>query len=393
MRSTHRLRVVDARRIPHPSIKGVEKHYFLIKAADIPGGLSLDANPRDAKGRDLNRRTYRSVRDSLFNENSYPGTFDLMNKGITCVASSVRKVSDTEYEIGIAEGEGIADGGHTYHLLVESAKEPTLPEDQHVEFRVITGLDEVLIPEIAKGLNTGMQVKDFTIENLKGSYDWLKAAIEDEPYASLVGWQESDDKEYDVADLLCLIECVNVLDYPNDAGKHPYAAYEKSSSVLKNFANDSEKNSGKKYRAFAGIMKDVFKLYDQIRFEFRPIHNKSGGSAAKLKIVDEARGKDRKFTFPFAGLPKDTYRLNNGAALPILAAFRNLVVINPKTGLAEWRGGFDKVLALWDEIGPELVAATVQATKEHGRTPNQIGKARSHWALLHLTVDRRASKR
>jgi hypothetical protein len=371
--------------------------------------MSLDANPRDAKGRDLNRRTYKAVKASLFNEDSAPGTFDLMNKGITCIASSVKKISDHEFEIAIEEGGGIADGGHTYHLLVEAKEDPTLPKEQHVEFRVITGLADDLIPDIAKGLNTGMQVKDFTIENLKGSYQWLKEGIANEAYAGMVGWSESDDKEYDVADLLCLIECVNVHDYPNDKGKHPYAAYEKSSSILKSFAEDADaelkraaeaKAKGSaagsavnsKYQSYAPIMKDVFRLYDKIRYDFRYVHNKAGGSGGKLKIVDEARGKDKKFTFPFGGLPKDQYRLNNGAAIPILAAFRNLVEINSKTGKAQWRGGFGRVLELWEEISGELVAITVQATKEHGRSPNQIGKARSHWNLLHLTVDRRASK-
>jgi len=390
MRTTHRMRVADARRIPHPAINNVEKHTFLVCAADVPKGLRLDANPRDANGRDLNRRVYRQVRDSLFNESSYPGTFDLMNNGITLIATSVKKVNETEYDITTDEGEGIADGGHTYHLLVESADDPNLPKDQHVEFRVITGLESFLIPDIAKGRNTGMQVKDFTIENLKGSYDWVKEAIANEPYAGLVGWSESDDKEYSVADLMCLIECMNVHDYPNDAGKHPYSSYEKSSAVLKSFATDAEENKGAKYRSLGPIMKDAFVLYDRIRHDFRYIHNQAGGSAGNLKIMDEARGKDKKFSFPFANLQKDSRRLNNGATLPILAAFRNLLTINPKTGLAEWKCPFSTVLEFWGNVGPELVAITVQATKEHGRSPNQIGKARSHWSLLHLVVDRRA---
>lgn len=395
--STLKVRVADARRIPHPAIKQVEKHYFLVRAADIPVGIPLDANPRDAAGRDLNRRTYRQVRDSLFNITSYPGTFDLMNKGITCIANSVKKLSDQEYEVSFEDGQGIADGGHTYWLCTENSKDADLPLDQHVELRIITGLPPFLIPDLAKGLNTGMQVKEFAIENLRGNYDWIKELIADKPYAEMIAWRENEDKDYDVADLLCILECMNVHDYPNNAGKHPISAYEKSSAVLRSYAEDAEKAPKRlgetiippKYGSLGPILADTLALYDRIRFDFRQIYNdviKPG--AGNLKIMDKAP-KGKELSFPFAGLPGQEYRLNNGAALPILAAFRNLVRINPRTRSAEWINGFAFVLNFWEMVKEEAVTTTHQAIQAFGRSPNEIGKARPHWSLLHLTFDRR----
>jgi hypothetical protein len=392
-----KVRVADARRIPHPALPAVEKHYFLVRAADLPPNIPLDANPRDAEGRDLNRRTYRQVRDSLFNVTSYPGTFDLMNKGITCIAKSVKKLSDHEYEITIEDSQGIADGGHTYRLAIENAKDPDLPSDQHVEMRIITGLPDFLIPDIAKGLNTGMQVKEFAIENLRGNYDWIKALIADKPYADKIAWRENEDKEYDVADILCVLECMNVHDFPNNSGKHPISAYEKSSAVLRSYAEDAESVVAKdgelkmppKYGSLGPILVDTLTLYDRIRFDFRKIYNdviKPG--AGNLKIMDKAATK-KTLSFPFAQLPGQEFRLNNGAALPILAAFRNLVRINPKTHKAEWIGGFPFVLNFWELIKEEAVTTTHQAIAAFGRSPNQIGKARPHWSLMHLTFDRR----
>lgn len=394
--STFKVRVADARRIPHPSIKQIEKHYFLVRAADVPAGFPLDANPRDAQGRDLNRRTYRQVRDSLFNVTSYPGTFDLMNKGITCIAESVKKISDHEYELTFEQGQGIADGGHTYWLCVENGKDADLPTDQHVEVRVITGLPPFLIPDLAKGLNTGMQVKEFAIENLRGNYDWIKNLIADKAFANQIAWRENEDKEYDVGDILCVLECLNVHDYPNNAGKHPIASYEKESTVLRSYAEDAENASRDgehaippKYGSLGPILLDALALYDRIRFDFRNVYNdtvKPGGG--KLKIMDKAP-KGKLLTFPFAGLPGQEYRLNNGAALPILAAFRNLVRINPRTKKAEWVNGFSFVMAFWEMVKEEAVTTTAQAIDAFGRSPNEIGKARPHWSLLHLTFDRR----
>jgi hypothetical protein len=381
---TVRVRVADARRIPHPSIPGVEKHYFLIRVAHFPSGIPLDANPRDAEGRDLNRRVYKQVEDSLFNRASEIGTFDLMNKGITVVAEKVTKLSDHEYELTFDEGQGITDGGHTTRLLEKNLNDETLPAEQHVEMRVITGVQQPLIADIAKGLNTGMQVKPYAIENLRGRFDWMKEIVDGQPFGDLIAWRENEDKPYNVVDILCLLECVNVHNYPNDTPRHPVAAYDKTSQVINSFADDPER-----YRAYGPILVDVMKLYDIIRHDFRDTYNKvTKGNAGALKIVDKA-SKKKAFSFPFADLPDDEYRLNNGAALPILAAFRNLVEIERLARTARWIGGFEFVLKFWDSVKEEAVTLTHQGIGTYGRTPNAIGKARPHWTLMHLTFDRR----
>ena len=390
---TVKVRVADARRIPHPSIPGVEKHYFIVRAADIPSDIPLEANPRDAQGRDLNRRVYKQVKDSLFNRASEIGTFDLMNKGITVIAEHVKKLNDHEYEMTFDEDQGVADGGHTYRLLHECREDEELPKEQHVEMRVITGVQPSVIADIAKGLNTGMQVKEFAIENLRGNFDWIKEIIDGQPFANLIAWRENEDKPYDVVDVLCLLECFNIVDYPNNAPKHPLPAYEKTSAVVKSFSDDADNaaknNSMSKYAALGPILLDVLKLYDIIRYDFRETYNKATkGSAGNLKIVDKAPRK-KSFSFPFADLPDNEFRLNPGAALPILAAFRNLVEIDPRTKKARWIGGFDFVTEFWNSVKEEAIMITHQGIGAYGRTPNAIGKARPHWGFMHLTFDRR----
>ncbi|HEY8332702.1 MAG TPA: AIPR family protein [Tardiphaga sp.] len=390
---TVKVRVADARRIPHPSIAGVEKHYFIVRAADIPSDIPLEANPRDAQGRDLNRRVYKQVKDSLFNRASEVGTFDLMNKGITVIAEHVKKLNDHEYEMTFDEGQGIADGGHTYRLLHEARNDEELPEEQHVEMRVMTGVPSSVIADIAKGLNTGMQVKEFAIENLRGNFEWIKEIVDGQPFEELIAWRENEDKPYDVVDILCLLECFNIFDYPNTGSRHPVAAYEKNSAVMKSFSDDAENaektGSPSKYAAFGPILLDVMKLYDIIRHDFRETYNKATkGSAGALKIVDKAP-KKKVFSFPFGGLPDNEYRLNPGAALPILAAFRNMVEIDPRTQKARWIGGFNFVLEFWNSVKEEAIMITHQGIGAYGRTPNAIGKARPHWGFMHLTFDRR----
>jgi hypothetical protein len=387
-RTTHRIRVVEARRVKHPVFPQIEKHYFTVRAKDLPMGIRADANAREPVG--TNRQVYREVRESLLGRTSTPGTFDLMNKGITILADDVRRVDDATYELHISDGQGIVDGAHTYRIVTENQDDPDLPEEQHVEVQVRTGVEDRLITDIAKGLNTGIQVRPHSLANLSGAYEWIKKEISDEPFFKVISWREGDEGDYDVRDLICVLEALNVIDFPNSSASHPIQAYEKWSVPAAKFVKDYEANrsdlSKSTYHRLRPLLKGALILYDTIRHDFREIHNKSGGRAGHLKIIEEAR-KGKGFSFPFANLGAEPYRLTKGALFPIFAAFRNCVAVD-KTEV-KWVGGFGAVLELWQEAGPELVAETFNATRDIGYLPDQIGKSRGHWANLHKTLELR----
>jgi len=392
--SVHQIRVHEARKITHPAFPDIAKYWMTVPATDFPRGISTAANARDPVG--LNRRVYRDVRDSLEGKASQPGTFDLMNKGITILAVDVKPIDKAKniHEVTIDdEVGGIVDGAHTAQIIEDAQDADSIPPEQHVEVYIRTNVQGRLTTDISRGLNTSLQVAARSIYNIAGVFDWLKAEIEDEPYAEQFSWKESDVAEYDVRDLVGVLEVFNVIDYPNDAGRHPISAYEKWSLVLDRFASDYEKNSDdlskSTYYRLRPILKDALVLYDYVRRDFRDFHNKVGGSAGKMNIIEQASAKRGQFEFPFADLEPCDYRLTKGAALPILAAFRNFVAIDPESGEAYWEGGFDHVLDEWRNSGAELVSETAQATKEIGRNPDQIGKNRKHWDNLHMKMQLR----
>jgi hypothetical protein len=392
--SVHQIRVHEARKITHPAFPDIAKYWMTVPASEFPRGMSTAANARDPVG--LNRRVYRDVRDSLEGKSAVPGTFDLMNKGITILAVDVKLIDKDKniYAVTIDDDfGGIVDGAHTAQIIEDAQEGDSIPAEQHVEVYIRTNVQGRLTTDISRGLNTSLQVAPRSIYNIAGVFDWLKEEIEDEPYADQFSWKESDVAEYDVRDLVGVLEAFNVIDYPNDEGKHPISAYEKWSLVLDRFAADYEKNSDdlsdSTYYRLRPILKDALRLYDHVRRDFRDFHNKVGGAAGKMNIIEEASAKRGEFQFPFADLDSCQYRLTKGAALPILAAFRNFVAIDPDTGEAYWEGGFEHVLSEWKNGGPELVAETAQATKEIGRNPDQIGKNRKHWDNLHMKMQLR----
>ncbi|WP_339744825.1 AIPR family protein [uncultured Maricaulis sp.] len=389
--TTHKIRAPEARRIKHPVFPEIEKHYLTVRAIDVPDGIRKDANARDGEGQDLRKQVYREVQKSLLAENSLPGIFDLKNKGIVILAESVRKVGEDVYEIRIREGQGIVDGGHTYEIICKAQAEDSIPEDQYVEIQIRTGVDDDLITEISAGLNTGIAVKHHSIANLDGKYEWIKEEVADQPYASRIAWRETDAGDYDVRDLICVLEAMNVIDFANESGIHPISAYEARERVTKKFSDDADLNElspkHSTYQRLRPLLRDALVLYDTIRHDFREVYNRETlGNAGALDIVERAR-KGKSFDFPFAGLDDSEYRLTKGALYPIFAAFRNKVWINSETGLAEWDGGFDSVLELWDTTAVELVRQTKAAIKDYGRKPDVLGKSRGHWNNVHKTVE------
>jgi predicted Rdx family selenoprotein len=390
--TVHRIVAHEMRKISHPVIEGVAKYWLTVPARNFPSGISTSVNARDPVG--LNRRVYRDVKESLLGQSSAElGSFDLMNKGITILAEEVRLVSKArgEYDIVIDDEEGgIVDGAHTAKIIWDAKASGGIPEEQHVEVYIRTNISGRMITDIARGLNTSLQVAPKSIYNIDGVFDWLKEAIGKQDYSDKFSWKESDDAEYDVRDLVGVLELVNIFDFDNDNPKHPVSAYEKWSIVLDRFAADFEANrdalENSKYYKLRKLLPDALALWDHIRHDFPEMHNGAGGSAGNLNIVEKAPTKKGSFDFPFGPCPGAQYRLTKGAAFPILGSFRNFVEVDEDSGEAVWRGGFKKVLKAWKDLGPELVGETHRATKEIGRNPDMLGKNRQHWVSLHKTV-------
>ncbi len=372
------------RRIPDPVFPQWERHILLCAIGDLPDGLPMDPNPRKPR---VDLSIWREIKKHLLNEEGTPNTFHLKNKGITLIANRVNKVDDENVELVFESGQGIVDGGHSYDLILKNRDEiedrnstnGDVPKiSQFIKLEVLTGITPDLWPEIAGGLNTAVQVQEMSLMELADKFAWIKDELKGEPYLSQIAFQEGVTAPYDARDVVALLDLFNVSDFPNDGAEQPVRAYTSKAQVLENY---SQKQSD--YQKLRPILRDILILRDTIAFEARDKHTAAGGRGGKLAFVD-AR-KRGVFEFVFTG-EVSKFELMGGALFPMLAAFRWMVVINPATGLAEWRGGFATVKSLWDKTGPELMRATQETSVELGRKPHAIGRSRNHWATLHKTV-------
>jgi hypothetical protein len=383
--ATFKFPVRVARRMPDPTFPGAVRHIFTVRADDLPQGMPKAPNPRAQK---TDRGIYKDVARSLLNEEGTPNTFHLKNKGITVLADDVREIGDSTYEIRFGPAQGIVDGAHTYEIIlsgqerIAEAREANNGSaiDQYVRMEVQVGIPEDLWVEMAGGLNTAVQVQDWSLANLKNQFDWIKDLLDSEPYGRKIAYRENEvDTAYDVRDVIVLLEMFNVFDYRNDGEEHPTKTYNNKSDVLDRYLADPAK-----YQRLAPILKDILRLHDTISLTAREKHNAAGGKAGRLTFVErKVRG-----TWPFVFIGKTgEYRLNRAALFPMLGAFRWMVAETP-TGV-EWRGGFAQVLKIWDESASELMRATQATSDEYGRKLTALGKSRNHWATLHSTVAKR----
>ncbi|MEX0582844.1 MAG: AIPR family protein [Sneathiella sp.] len=389
----YRFEVSEARSVKHPSLPNIVKHTFLVPAHLFPKDVPDGSNLREPVG--MNRQVYKDVKASLEGKEALPGSFDLLNLGITIIAENIEVIDKRVFDVFIDDEYGIANGGHTTQIIYDCQDDGSIAEGQHVEVKILTGIDgsesHALRIDIARGQNTGISVQPRSIFELDGAFESIKAAIESEKWSCDVAYKESDKKDVDVREIIAVLELMNVIDFPVRETRHPISAYEKWSMPLKKFGEDFEAHrddlSQRKYAYIEPILLDALKLYDHIRRDFLRVYNSEvGGRAKNLRIVEKAPPSIGRYKFRYADLDPHDHRLTKGATYPILGAFRNFVEIDEEKRVAKWKGGFKNVLNSWNVLAPELVLETKAAIKDIGNSPDALGKNRNHWANLFKSV-------
>jgi hypothetical protein len=236
-----------------------------------------------------------------------------------------------------------------------------------------------LLVDIARGLNTSVQVQKMSLENLNNKFEWIKEELKNTPYSKEIAYKENEDGEYTVRDLVSLLTLFNIDLFPAKNG-HPKIAYVSKEECLKRFIDNEDS-----YKKLKPLMKNIFELTDFIQLYSQKLYNdKFKGKAGKLAFFHDKRKKKYRLVF----VNKETeQKLFDGALYPILGAFRSLVEEDSKTGNFKWKtNSFDDVKKLFQEVGADLVNVTKNTSDNWGKNPNAIGKDESNWDNLYKTV-------
>jgi hypothetical protein len=415
---TFRLEGVEAaRRMQNERDKalGIVRHYMDVPIYRLEAGLSALSGPNPRPEPSTNKKVARQIEASLLNQDvPEPDVFHLAHLGIT-VVGEVEKIDEDTYEITFTvdpdeteePSDGIVNGLHSLAVIEKVLRASEVSQRQYITLNVISGIPtakrESLIPWIARGRNTVLQVKDESIDNLMNMFEPFKEELRKFPYGEQFGWEESASKPYDVLDLLSVTTALNPIVFPNDAtgeeAVQPFISYEKQSACLKEFEKDPQS-----YYKMIPLLSDALHLFDAIRCFGIEAYNTGKRQGGHLRIIEKKVGKDGKATpnvwsYPFYRRPDGgfgttgTYRLSSAGTFPILAAFRVFIAENKAGTAMEWDGGFPAVLEAWSDLGEEMMMSCVETSQSVQGNINAVGKNRPLWRALHKTVKGYASEK
>lgn len=395
------------RSIKDPHLTKITTLHAIVKVRDLPNGRIPDKiNPRSHEAIKMSSRIPEAIEDSL---KETPELFHLLNRGCLILAKKAWYDNQNKMLHFIVESEndhGMIDGATTDRVLaklkgeVSTAdfaylKEDEIPphfKDAYIHLEIIAGddLEQDLRIKLAGARNTSEQVKEFSLEDLKGNFDWLKDILEESSFRGKIRYRENEPKPVDIRVVLALL----TLFHPNwlTFNKNPIVAYTGKGAVLDLYANtDKEAGWQRGYERLAPVVVDILKLYDYIHIEFQKAYKKAygaGGERVKLGRKKEVTYIDKPAKARVLHLSgeKTQYVLPDGWLYPLLASFRMLLDW-PKSGRGEvkWvKNPFD----FFSLHGHELVSFLVDRSEELGRNPNATGKSNGVWLGLRDMVEK-----
>jgi hypothetical protein len=372
-----RLPSKQFRSLPSPS--GSSKvGMFYVAAESVPDALWewREVNPRE-----VNQRSgvYKAIAQTLTQD---PERFHERNRGLTIVADDLNydeKKHDVVLKLNDIRLNGVVDGAHTLHAILEAQKQP--PEGDwpaHVFIKVFVGVEPDQIAEIAGGLNTSQQVDLKSLENLREHFEELQRAVEREPYASSIAYKMNEDKPIDVREVLYYLAVFDCTAY--DEKKHPVALFGRKEGIVRTFAKQAADHSaGDSFRILITKAPEILRLRDLI--EKRALAYNVG----RYKTGRDTRvrsASNRGNLLPFINESVDG-KIPLGWVMPLLAGFRANVKWDRPKGTFSWIVPIDELLARAIE---QLVLGIQDVHAQENSRPEYVGRNSIAWRMSYSTV-------
>lgn len=355
-------------------------YYLLVNMKDLPEEIPLDVNPRVPKmSTNVAKRLAKAVAE--------PETdFYINNRGIVISAKSLTfnsGESEVTIDIGDQDDEndrfayGILDGGHTYTAIMENRGKIPQDIEKYVRVEVITNV--INITRLSDARNTSVQVSDLALFNLEESFEDVKWAIKDEPYAQDIAYKDNENKPINISELLRLMYAFDIVKYPDDVAA-PIQSYSGKAQVFKRYKDAYDTVF---YKALTKELPILVKLYDVIEREivtkYCEYKKNSGVARPQFGRVKGVEYIEKGMETEFLG-EKTNYAVSSGYLYPIFGAFRALLKFDEVEGAVSWL--FDPI-DIWEKIG----ASIAQNTFETSNNPQLAGKDKQLWLSNYRIVE------
>lgn len=369
------------------------KFVCYVQANTIPQQVDewMATNPREQK---MTTNVAQKIKDSL-SENS---NFHELNRGILMSVQKAKWDNTTDELVLFFEDpeiHGNIDGGHTLRAILEAKNSNTLPSNRYVFMEIIMGLESPV--ELAAARNTSVQVDLKSIAELENSFDTIKMAFKDLPFANRIQYKMNehynDDNisEIDVREVIAILLMFSQEIYPYKTAQgtlseiQPIQCYSGKEASLRKFlkCNAAKPEQQKVNRELmvnriAPIVGDIFALWEEIENTFATVSGQAGKRYGTRKYAkfDNNNTVGKSF-FEENDLK---YIVPKGLMYPLVGAFRALVQIESKEGTYYWK---KNPLDVWNAIGTKLVTILLDEKTEN---PDVLAKNSNLWSNLFKEV-------
>lgn len=377
---------------PYAGAKGPDKVRFFVRIGDVPAAIEnwMATNPRE---QNLKSQVSKAIAASIREDTR---DFHLKNRGVLLSAQSAEFTQNPD-----AAGEGSVtltftkpelhgnvDGGHTLRLILAAQEEGETPE-QYVEFEVLVGVEDLL--PIAEARNTSVALDMRSLEEMKGSFDVLKAILGDvtiqgdrffDRVELKMNQQLEEQNHIDIRMLISVLLMFNqeLFPIPKKATadvNSPTQMYGNKEAALTKYLSlgggDAEKRN-EAIRKMAPILTDIPKLWDTIERELPEVNARK---YSRLPFVE--RAKSPVGTFSNAPLK---YIVPQSIMYPFMAGFRALVQVDDD-GAYSWK---ESPLEAWADCKQAMVTSLFDTLKGYKGNPTMPARKSLYWRSYYQHV-------
>jgi hypothetical protein len=328
----------------------------------------------------------KPFRDMVDTVETSPSTFHRKNRGIIYVCEkfefdnkarllrvTIPDIKPTDFE-ELENGEpkfGIADGGHTFEVILQTVarinelreREGWIEPFVRVHFLAGQAFESGELEQLVEALNTSSQVQQFTLDEYQNKFDELKETLQKGGFdPNVVAFRENEDKEWDVRDIVQRLACFLKERWKTTQPAQMYRSKGKALDLYTNEATHDE------FRKLYDVAAEVVTLPEFIQAEFSRDTGK-GRKFGKIRAV-----KTLKKPWTPAGTQYTTdHEMDLAASLPIAAAFRELLEL--KGDCYYWIVDYKQV---FQTAADELYKALLTKVRT-AKAVNSLGADTEYW--------------
>lgn len=345
----------------HPGQNVVNAHIVIFKLADWPQSLSqhIDANVRTPID---HKKNVKLIKKSAIEE---PFLFGMKHGGIHVRASGFT-TTDHVCTITLNDGDGIINGGHSARAFTQLVSEND-PEDEWGSARcmmiVFTNPDNSLTEEqwstISSAQNTHMAVKDISLLEKQGKFQWIKDALSGTEFENLIAYNENallGEERIVVSDVIKMCLCLDMIDYQ---GEHHPMVYRAPTPTL---LDKVTKNDIYEHR-YGVIVADAIRLFKFIK-----------ENSQDIRVNDSY---DQLYV-------SGTDHLSDPITWVILAGFRSCVSIT--NNQLVWNKPFNAIKEHWLEKDQAVLTSLAAAGSTRREVQDAVKVQRPLWALAEALI-------